>query len=128
MAKGDYTKAKEITLQTKEKVLKRQDYKSISGISLAGKQVEFHHFVARSSSGVGYEWNIVAITFDEHRRYHDGNNIQVNGRDRYTNDEFTTLMRNHLIRYYNDWSIDKCKYKKGYEEKDYEVNVRTERL
>ena len=128
MAKGDYTKAKEITLQTKEKVLKRQDYKSISGISLAGKQVEFHHFVARSSSGVGYEWNIVAITFDEHRRYHDGCSIQVNGKDRYTPEEFKTLIRNHLILNYIGWSEDKCKFHKGWEEKDYEVRMRSERL
>ena len=121
MAKSNYTKAKEITQETKEKVLKRQDYKSISGISLSGKQVEFHHFVSRGCSGVGYEWNIVAILPDEHRRLHDGCSIQVNGKDRYTNQEFKTLIRNHLILNYIGWSEKKCKYKKGFEEKDYEV-------
>lgn len=119
--KGDYTKAKEISLETKEKVLKRQNYKSISGVSLSGKQIDFHHYVSRGCSGVGYEWNIVAITFDEHRRLHDGNNIQVNGRDRCTPQEFETLIHNHLIQKYKGWSKDKCKYHKGWKEEDYEV-------
>lgn len=121
MPKSNYTKAKEISLKTKENVLKRQSNKSISGASLYNNNVEFHHVVFRSSSGVGYEWNIVALTSDEHRALHDKNMIEVNGRVRYTNEEFEILIKNHLKIKYPNWSEDKCKYHKYWEEEDYEI-------
>lgn len=121
MAKSNCTKAKEISLKTKEKVLKRQSNKSISGASLYNNNVEFHHVVFRSSSGVGYEWNIVALTSDEHRALHDKNMIEVNGRVRYTNEEFEILIKNHLKIKYPNWSEDKCKYHKYWKEQDYEI-------
>lgn len=120
MAKGDYTKAKQITPKTKEIVLKRQNYKSITGASLYNG-ADFHHFIERSSGGVGYEWNIVAITREEHRCLHDKTKIKVNGKPMYTWKEFETLIRNHLILHYNGWTFDKCLYKKRYEEADYGV-------
>ena len=121
MAKSNYTKAKEISLKTKENVLKRQNYRSISGALLTDSNVEYHHVVYRSSSGVGYEWNIVAITKDEHRTLHDKQNIKVNGRDRYTWQDFETLLKNHLKLNYVNWSESNCKYHKYWKEEDYEI-------
>lgn len=121
--KGDYTKAKEISQETKEKVLKRQNYRSIGGEMLYG-QIEFHHVRPRSASGVGYEFNIVALTPQEHRNLHDKQNIKVYGRDRYTWQEFETLCRNHLILHYNNWSYEGCKYHKYWKEKDYGIVAR----
>mgnify|MGYP002626330784 CR=1 FL=1 len=95
MAKSNLTKAKEISKETKEKVLTRQHHRSISGVALTPYNVEFHHVIPRSASGIGYEWNIVAITHDEHRCYHDHADIMVNGRKRYTYLEFEILMKNH---------------------------------
>lgn len=122
--KGDFTRAKEISLETKEKVLKRQNNKSISGVSLYNKSIEFHHYVERSSSGVGYEWNIVAITSEEHRQLHDKVNIKVNGHDYYTWQEFETIIHNHLLLNYRGWGIEKCKYHKGWKEEDYGIVYR----
>lgn len=121
MAKSKLTQAKEITDKTKRIVLDRQHNRSISGVALQKGYTDFHHVIFRSSSGVGYEWNVVAITSDEHRCYHDGNDIVVNGRVRYTNEEFETLMKNHLKIEYPNWTEEKCKYKKYYEMKDYEI-------
>lgn len=121
MAKGDFTKAKEISTKTKMNVLYRQKFKSLSGASLQNCTVDFHHFQERSSSGVGYEWNIIAMTRDEHRAIHDHKPIKRNGKDLYTYNEFQTLMHNHLVLNYLGWSVKKCKYHKGWEEKDYEV-------
>ena len=119
--KGDFKKAKEISAATKIKVLERQQYKSISGVNLYGKTIEFHHVRPRSSSGVGYEWNIVAITADEHRDLTDKKDIKVNGKERYTWEEFDILCRNHLKRKYNGWTYERCKYQKGFEISDYGV-------
>lgn len=119
MAKSKLTKVKEISQETKQQVLARQNYKSISGVALTN--ADYHHVVLRSSSGVGYEWNIVALTPDEHRRYHDKQPILVYGRQRYTWQEFDTLMRNHLKIKYFGWSEDKCKYHKYWSEEDYEI-------
>lgn len=124
MAKSKLTKAKEISYETKMKVLDRQGNRSISGVMLSPYNVEFHHVVPRSSSGIGYEWNIVAITKDEHRLYHDRCSIPVNGRDRYTYLEFEILMKNHLRKMYVGWNEEKCKFRKYAEEKDYGVTRR----
>ena len=82
MAKSNLTKAKEISQATKEKVLERQGYRSISGVAL--NTADFHHVIYRSNSGIGYEWNVVAITPEEHRLFHDKQDIPVNGRARYS--------------------------------------------
>ena len=74
--------------------------------------------------GVGYEFNIVALTPQEHRNLHDKKKIKVYGRDRYTWQEFETLCRNHLILHYDNWSYEGCKYHKYWKEKDYGIVAR----
>lgn len=122
--KSKLTKAKEISYETKMKVLDRQGNRSITGVMLSPFNVEFHHVVPRSASGIGYEWNICAITKDEHRWYHDHANIQVNGKDRYTYLEFEILMKNHLKKMYIGWAEEKCKFRKYAEENEYGVTRR----
>lgn len=121
MAKSKATKAKEVTEQTKRIVLERQGYRSISGATLKLGATEFHHVRPRSSSGVGYEWNIVALTSEEHRLLHDKKKIKYYDRDRWEYEEFETLIRNHLKINYPNWSYKACKYEKGYEVKDYGI-------
>lgn len=120
MAKSRLTKAKEISQETKEIVWERQHGRSISGVALS-QNCEFHHVVYRSQSGVGYEWNIVALTSDEHRWVHDHQPILVNGKKRYTWDEFNILMKNHLKLKYEHWSEDRCRFRKYAEKEDYGV-------
>lgn len=121
MAKSKLTKAKEISFETKQKVLDRQGNRSISGVYLAPWNTDFHHVIYRSASGCGYEWNIVALTKDEHRWVHDHQSILVNGAKRYTWDEFNILMKNHLKLHYDGWSEERCKVRKYAEESDYGV-------
>ena len=45
MAKSNLTKAKEISPETKVKVLERQNYRSISGVALTPYKAEFHHVI-----------------------------------------------------------------------------------
>lgn len=120
MTKSTQTKVKEISEDTKRRVMDRQHGRSISGAALTSS-VEFHHCVFRSAGGVGYEWNIVALTPYEHRCIHDRQPIKVYGRNRYSYDEFITLIKNHLKICYPEWSEDKCRYHKGWEEEDYEI-------
>lgn len=110
MPKSKLTKAKEISQETKIKVLERQHNRSISGVALTPYNAEFHHYIYRSNSGIGMEWNIVGLTRDEHRWVHDHQPILVNGNKRFTWDEFQILMRNHLILHYEGWSEEKCRY------------------
>lgn len=117
----DYNRSKEISERTKKAVLIRQGFRSVSNAFLTEQTASFHHFIPRSASGVGYEWNIVALTFDEHRAVHDHQPIKVNGKIRYTWDEFQTLIRNHLVLRYRHWSESKCKYIKRANEEDYGV-------
>ena len=112
--------AKSIDNETRDAVLKRQHSCSITGVML-GENPSFHHYVPRSASGVGFEWNIVALTFDEHRAVHDHRDIKVNGRVRYTWEEFDLLMKNHLKLRYKNWSVENCKYRKFFEKEDYGV-------
>ena len=122
MAKSKLTKAKEISQETKQIVLERQGYRSISGVYIPDiHSCDFHHVIFRSEGGIGAEWNIVAVTFDELRWIHDKCNIKVNGRDRYSYIEFTILMKNHLKRNYLGWSEDRCKFKKYKEFSEYGV-------
>ena len=124
MGKSNLTKAKEISYETKCKVLDRQGNRSISGVMLSPYNVEFHHVIPRSASGIGYEWNIVALTRDEHRWVHDHQPIMVNGRVRYSWDEFNIIMKNHLKKMYEGWSEYSCRFHKYWEEKDYGVTHR----
>lgn len=121
MAKSKLTKAKEISYETKMKVLDRQGNRSITGVMLSPNNVEFHHVIYRSDSGIGYEWNIVALTRDEHRWVHDHQPIMVNGRVRYSWDEFNIIMKNHLKKMYEGWSEYSCRFHKNWEQKDYGV-------
>lgn len=118
---SNQTKAKDISEETKAIVLKRQHNRSISGMPLTASNCEFHHFVFRSQQGIGYEWNIVAITFEEHRQYHDHQPIKINGKERYKWGEFHTLMRNHLVMNYIGWNEKVCKYQKYWRRDDYGV-------
>ena len=88
---------------------------------LSPYNTEFHHVIPRSASGIGAEWNICAITSDEHRAFHDHQYILVNGKKRYTYLEFDILMKNHLKKMYEGWSEDNCRFRKYAEEKDYGV-------
>ncbi|MBR2653985.1 MAG: HNH endonuclease [Lachnospiraceae bacterium] len=115
-------KAIEVTEETKKKVLERQDYKSISGAGLNVRTVNYHHVIPRSSSGVGYEWNIVALTGEEHREYHDHAPITINGRQYYSWEEFDTLIQNHLKIKYPNWSKKLCRYNK-YKETEEEYGI-----
>lgn len=121
MAKSNLTKAKEISFATKQKVLDRQGNRSITGVYLSQYNTEFHHVIPRSASGIGAEWNIVAITSEEHRAFHDHQYILVNGRKRYTYLEFDILMKNHLKLNYEGWSEENCRFHKYKDEKDYGV-------
>lgn len=127
MSKSKATITKEITNETKLKVLERQHRRSLSGAVLT-TSVEFHHYIYRSASGIGFEWNVIALTPEEHRAVHDHKPIRINGKIRYMPDEFDTLMRNHLILNYEGWTVDKCKYHKYWEEEDYEVNRRGKKV
>lgn len=120
MAKSKATKMKEISAKTKNEVLDRQHNRSITGVYLTPYNCEFHHVIQRGSgSGVGLAFNIIALTFDEHRAYHDKQNILVNGRKRYTWMEFEIIMKNYLKIQYPGWREDICHIHKYWEEKDY---------
>lgn len=112
------TKALDISDTERKLVIERQNGKSISGLSLQVYGCEIHHFVSRGCEGVGYEFNLVALTPEEHRAVHDHQPVKLNGRVRYTYQEFQTLIRNHLIRNYVNWTYEGCKYNKKYETKN----------
>lgn len=116
-----YKEAKSITPECRRAVLERQHNKSISGVFLTEGTASFHHYVERSSGGVGYEWNIVALTFEEHRAVHDHQDIKMGKRVLYTYDQFITLIRNHLIINYENWSEKSCKYRKYASEEEYGI-------
>ena len=120
-----YLEAKTITLDTRRAVLERQHNKSISGRYLTEGTASFHHYVERSSGGVGYEWNIVALTFEEHRAIHDHQPIKIGKRVLYTYEQFQTLIRNHLILNYEGWTDKSCKYRKYASEEQYGIVRRT---
>lgn len=119
MPKSEFLKAKEINQKTKLAVLERQNYKSaISGKPITLETASFHHFIERSQSGVGYEWNIVALTFEEHR-YIMHDHIAYEG---ITPKKAEEIIIKHFKENYDNWSRDNCKYHKWYAEKDYGVN------
>lgn len=117
-------RAKALDISDKERklVIERQKGFSISGRSLSVYGCEIHHFRSRGCDGVGYEFNLVALTPEEHRAVHDKQPIYFSKCIRYTYQEFQTLMRNHLIRNYINWTYDGCKYNKYYNDKeDYRI-------
>lgn len=119
MAKSKLTRMKEISYETKCQVLDEQGNRSITGVYLAPWNTDFHHIIYRSAEGVGLAFNICALTKDEHRAVHDHQPIVVNGKARYSWDEFQILMKNRKKLAYPHWSEDKCKFHKGWDEQDY---------
>lgn len=120
--KGDFTKAKSISPKTKKAVWERQRGKSI----LSGKPITISecccHYIARSASGVGYEWNIIGLTFEEHRALDTYKGINIGSSVVLPNSVAKNVIKTHLMSNYDGWSEEKCKYIKYFEEKDYEVN------
>lgn len=118
MPKSEFLKAKEISKETKLAVLQRQNYKSVmSNKPLTLETASFHHYVERGQSGVGYEWNIVALTWQEHRvLMHDKNTLEG-----ITPEQAEEIVVNHFKENYNNWTRDNCRYHKWYAEKDYGV-------
>ena len=122
MPKSKLTRAKEISIETKQKVLERQHNRSITGVYIPNLNCgSFHHVITRGQNGIGFEWNIVCLTPEEHRWYHDHQNILVNGAKRYTYLELEILMKNHLKLHYSGWTEEKCKFHKYWEEEDYGI-------
>ena len=122
-----YREAKQISVDTRRAVLERQNYKSISGRYLTEESASFHHYVERSSSGVGFEWNIVALTFNEHRAIHDHQPIKADGSKLvlFTYKKFIEKIVQHFKDNYENWSEDLCKFHKGWEIEDYGIIRRT---
>lgn len=127
--KSKQTKAHEISRATKQKVWERQHGKSIfSPYKPITVEMCCCHFRPRSAGGLGEEWNIfgcfqTSYAPGEHDAF-DGrlSDKQVEEMVRMTRDEMKTVVRNHLIRNYNNWSYENCKYEK-YKE-DYGVTRR----
>ena len=114
------TKIKEISIATKREVLERQGNRSISGVYIPDiEHGSFHHVISRGCEGVGLAFNIVCLTPEEHLWVHDSSPIKVNGRKRYSAEEFETLMKNHLKLRYPNWREEYCKVQKHFEEEDY---------
>lgn len=119
---SDFQKAKDISLETKIEVLKRQHNRSLASDKyLTLDMADFHHFITRGQSGIGYEWNIIAITREEHIALHSGNKV-----GRFENKDFDIYVQNYLLKMYKHWSRDVCKYHKWYAPKDYGVERRLE--
>lgn len=112
-------KEQRITDKVKEAVRQRQHNRSVSGAYLSS--VHYHHFISVGARGIGYEWNVIALLPSEHQELHSGSPITVNGRQRYTNKEFKTICRNHLMLRYLGWNENKCKFHKGWKEEDYGI-------
>lgn len=125
--KGDFTKAKQITPKTKQKVFERQGGRSILSKYPITVEMCCCHYVGKGEkSGVGYEWNIVGLTPEEHRQLDLNQPIKVGGRIRWTNEQAQTIIRNHLVQNYDGWSREKCSYHKYWKEEDYGVKRRYE--
>lgn len=125
MPKSRQTKVKGITQATKEKVWRRQKGLSI----LSNRPITVAqcccHYIGRGVRGVGYEWNIVGLTPEEHRLLDENKPIPVNNRKRWTNAEAQILIKNHLILNYIGWSEEACEYDKyKFSEEEYGVKPR----
>ena len=125
MAKGDLTKAKQISPETKKKVWERQNGRSVvSGFPISVEMCCCHFIGRGEKSGVGYEWNVVGLTTDEHRLLDENKPLKINGRIRYSNAEMQTIIHNHLVENYEGWALAKCSYHKYWKEEDYDVKRR----
>lgn len=72
---------------------------------------------------MGDEWNIFGCCQKPWRNEHqmfDGQ-VKIDGRLNLTRQEMRTVVRNHLIRHYIEWSEDKCRYDK-YQKKEVKRN------
>lgn len=112
----------EITNDTRQIVYQRQKGFSPFGNWL-GESCDYHHVVnsGLGVKGVGWEWNIIALTRLEHQAIHNHQPIKVGSVDRYTYEEAITLMKNHLKLHYPNWCEEKCKVHKGWEKEDYGI-------
>jgi len=117
--KGDFTKAKSISDETKQAVFDRQKGKSVFSKRPITKEMCCCHFVGRGVSGVGYEWNIFGATPDEHRLFDESKQIA-----NLTHEQCVSVIRNHLILNYRNWEQEKCKYHKYWSEEDYGITRR----
>ena len=118
MAKSKATKMKEMSFKTKCEVMDRQCSRSLTKVYLS--HPSFHHVVERGAgSGVGLAFNVVALTFEEHRAVHDHQPIIVNGKQMYTWDEFQIVMKNYLKVQYPAWTEEACHIHKYWSEQDY---------
>lgn len=113
--------AQVVSDKTKKIVLERQKSRSVSGSYLTPQNCNFHHYISVGAGGVGYEWNIIALTPSEHRQLHDGFDIKCDNGRKYTNEEFKTLIRNHFRLNYFGWEEKKCRYMKNKEMEDYGI-------
>lgn len=121
--KSKQTKAHEITRETKEKVWQRQKGKSLfapyKNISV---EMCCCHYIPRSRGGLGEEWNIFGCyqtpyANDEHDAFdHKLSDNQVKQLTNLTPDQMVTVVRNHLIENYDNWSEENCRYKKYVED------------
>ena len=117
MAKSKQTKMKEISFKTKWDVMERQGNRSLTGIYLS--HPAFHHVVQRGSGrGVGIAFNIVALTYEEHDRFHQHLPITVHGEEMSWL-QFKLYMEDYLKRIYPHWSEEACNYHPGWDEQDY---------
>ena len=110
---------------TRKHVRERQNNFSPFGNWL-GQSCHFHHVIGSGlgEKGVGYEWNVIALTCEEHMAIHQHQPIKVYGLVKYTYDEAITIMKNHLKTHYPNWTEKKCKVHKGWEASDYEITRR----
>lgn len=116
--KSKRTKALEISRETKEKVWKRQHGKSLfAPYKPITVEMCCCHYVSRAQGGLGEEWNIFgcfqAPWADEHKAFdRQLSEKQVKEMTNLSVEEMHTVVRNHFIRNYEDWSEEKCKYQK----------------
>lgn len=122
--KSKRTKALEIDYQTKLNVWNRQNGRSLfAPYRPITVEMCCCHYISRANGGLGEEWNIFGCYqtswFNEHYMF-DGQ-LNIDNNLNLTRDEMKTVVRNHLLRNYSNWSEDNCKYKKYKEISDYEV-------
>lgn len=98
MAKSKRTKALEIPLKVKEKVLERDGC-----CVYCGRQGQPNaHYIARSQGGLGIEENILTLCFDCHRKYDQSTERQ----------KMRAYFAEYLKSKYPDWNEEKLVYKK----------------
>ena len=106
--------------------MERQDGLSITGRSL-GNGVNYHHIVSKGSEGVGYEFNVIALTPDEHIAYHRGSAVLTEFKTIRNRKEFDQFIDDYMKNFYPNWSRSKCKYVPGWSEEDYIKEIKGEK-